>query len=423
MSTPTYVSPFTGTVVTQTQVSYLNLPFSANTQLYWPSNTPTLGNSLPRILDAQASSAGLSLTFPPANEGTVGADCLVRNTGTNAFTVYNNDQSQSQTIQPGQGWYFYLTNNTTVGGTWAQLQFGTGTSTADANTLAGGGLVVNNGKLQLGQTVIDIATQPLLTNESSTKTYNWTSGNGTFLLPPVSSLSPGWFINFRNNGNGNLLLQPQGIATINGSANVTTNPGDSGTIILDGTGATANFITVGLSAPITSAFTSSTYDVDAIPTNTLSLTSFAPIIQTYVALSGVRTASLNVVLPAITQVYILVNNTSNGYNLSFNVTGSSSPPVILQNGTIATVLSDGNTLYVISSTVTGTFYANNGTAAAPAFTFNSDTTTGLYLVGTGVLGLSAYGLDMLNIDNSVSGSPVVNSLVRFNASIISGGSF
>jgi hypothetical protein len=420
---PTYVSPFTGTVVTQTQVSYLNLSISSNTQLYWPSNTPANGYTLARILDVSTATTALSVFLPPANEGTVGADSLIRNTGVDAVTVLNNDSSQSQVIQPGQAWYFYLSDNTTVGGVWQQIQFGTGTSAADANSLAGNGLSVAAGKLQVAQTVVDTLTQPVITNTDVTKTYNWIAGNGTLLMPNTSTLSNGWFINFRNNGTGNLVLQPQGVATINGETSVTTYPGDSGTIMLDTSTGIPRFITVGLAAPVTSAFTSATYDVDSVIGPTLSLTNFAPIIQTYVALSGVRTTNLAVELPPITQLYIIVNDSSSGYSLSFNVTGSVYPAITVPFGTISTVLSDGNQLFIISQTITGTFFANNGTAANPSYTFTSDTSTGMYLQGAAVLGFSANGTQMLAIDKSISGSPVVNSLVRLNATLISGGTF
>lgn len=420
---PTYVSPFTGTVVTQTQVSYLSLTSGTDTQLYWPSNTPPTGNSLPRILDFSATTSAVDLFLPPGNEGTVGADSLIRNIGLNAFTVHNYDSSQSQLIQPGQAWYYYLSDNTTTAGVWQLIQFGTGTSAADANTLVGNGLSVFNGRLQVAQNVVDITTVPVITDTDTAKTYNWNGGNGTITLPNTADLTPGWFINFRNNGSGNLSFQPQGVATIDGVTSLTTYPGDSGTIMLDTNGLNPVFITVGLAAPTTSTFTAATYDVDGIAGPTLSLTNFAPIIQTYVALSGTRTTNLFVELPPITQLYILVNDTSSSYSLSFNVTGSVAPDIIVPYGTISVVLSDGNALYVISQTVTGTYYANDGTAAAPSFTFTNDTSTGMYLPGTAVLGFSANGTEMLAIDNSVALDPVVNSLVRLNATLISGGSF
>lgn len=420
---PTYVSPFTGTVVTQTQVSYASLTIAANTQLYWPSNTPQNGNTLPRILDVNSNVASADIFLPPGNEGTVGADSLIRNIGVNQFTVHNNDSSQSQIIQPGQAWYFYLSDNTTTAGTWQQIQFGTGTSAADANSLVGNGLSVYNGRLQVAQNVVDIITSPVIANTDTAKTYNWGGGNGVLNLPDTSTLSDGWFINFRNAGTGTLSIQPQGIATINGETNYATYPGDSGTIMLDSSGVNPNFITVGLSAPVTSSFTAATYDVDSVIGPTLSLTNFAPVIQTYVALSGTRTTNLFVELPPITQLYILVNDTSSAYALSFNVTGSVSPNITIPYGTISVVLSDGNALYVISQTVTGTFFANNGSATDPSFTFTSDPATGMYLQGTAVLGFSANGTQLMAVDNSITLDPVVKSLVRFNASLISGGTF
>lgn len=423
MPTPTYVSPFTGTVVTQTQVSYENIILNASVQLYWPSNTPATESSLARIIDVQTSVSGFSLTLPPGNEGTVGADSLIRNIGTTSFIVYNSDQSQSQIIQPGQAWYFYLSDNTTVGGTWQQIQFGTGTSAADANSLAGKGLSVQGGLLQVTQNVVDVTTQPVIADSSRATTYNWVGGNGTLLLPNTSTLTSGWYINFRNGSNGNLILQPQGVATINGVSSLTTYPGDSGTIIYDNSGTTGKFITVGLIAPVTSSFTSATYDVDSISGSAFNLTSFAPIIQTYVALSGVRTTNLLVTLPPITQIYILVNTTSSAYSLSFTVSGSVASPLVVPYNTISTVLSDGNSLYIISQTLTGTYLANNGSAAAPSYSFLNDTASGMYLQGIAVPAISANGTQMMAFDNSVVGSPVVNSFVRLNATLISGGTF
>jgi hypothetical protein len=152
--------------------------------------------------------------------------------------------------------------------------------------------------------------------------------------------------------------------------------------------------------------------------------SYAPIIQTYVALSSTRTTTLNVVLPAITQIYVLSNATSSGaYNISFNITGSSSPPVILSAGAVAIVLSDGNTLYILSQTLTGVFSANDGSASAPTFTFNNDQHTGLYLEGTSVLGITANSVNMLTIDNTNTLSPLISTNARFKAGLINGGTF
>ena len=92
-------------------------------------------------------------------------------------------------------------------------------------------------------------------------------------------------------------------------------------------------------------------------------------------------------------------------------------------GSIYTVLSDGQFLYVLNSSSTATFKALNGSAGAPAFSFLNDGTTGMYLSGTGVLGLSANGTELIDINGSNSSSPIVTVKAQLNANLISGGSF
>jgi len=95
----------------------------------------------------------------------------------------------------------------------------------------------------------------------------------------------------------------------------------------------------------------------------------------------------------------------------------------LSSGQIVTVLSDGTNLYPLTSATTGAFYASNGTAALPAYSFNSDTHTGMYLVSNGILGLSANSTDIIKIDNSNPSAPLVTVAAQLNAELISGGSF
>jgi hypothetical protein len=87
------------------------------------------------------------------------------------------------------------------------------------------------------------------------------------------------------------------------------------------------------------------------------------------------------------------------------------------------VLSDGNFLYVLSQDATTLFLANDGTASAPAFSFNNDNTTGMYLDGTSVLGFSANGDNMMLIDNTNTLDPQISTPATFNAGLIGGGTF
>jgi hypothetical protein len=419
---PTFTSPFTGTVVQPTDVSYYALSFSANVQLFWPAVVNPTQVPAARIIDATPTVASLIITLPEANQGTTGADILIRNFGAVAFTVQNFGGTGSVSVPAGVSKYFYLSDNSTSAGVWQNVTFGAGTSSADAASLAGLGLVALAGKLNTTQNIIEVSSPPTITDNSRASTFVWISGNNTVNLPTATSLTSGWFIAFRNSGTGTLTFAPQGASLINGGATLGINPGESGFIMFQQ--ATNNFFTVGLAIPSNVTFTSATYDVDSIVGNTFSLVSYAPIIQTYTALSGTRSATLAVTLPATTQLYVLVNDTGQPtYNITFQVSGSLQTPINLTDGAIALVLSDGNFLYVISQTTTNVFLGINGSAAAPSHSFISNTNTGMYLVGTNVLGLSANSANMLRLDNTNTLSPQVSTPATFNAGLIGGGTF
>jgi hypothetical protein len=419
---PTFTSPFTGTVVQPTDVSYYALNFSANVQLYWPAVVNPTQVPAARVIDATPSVASLVINLPEANQGATGTDILIRNFGAVAFTVQNFGGTGSVSVPAGVSKYFYLSDNSTSAGVWQNVTFGTGTSSADAASLAGPGLVALSGKLNTTQNIIEVSSPPTITDASRASTFIWTAGNGTINLPTATSLTGGWFIAFRNTGTGTLTFAPQGLSLINGGATLDINPAESGFIMFQQS--TNNFFTVGLAAPANVTFTSSTYDVDSIIGGTFSLVSYAPIIQTYVALSGTRSTTLAVTLPATTQLYVLVNDTGQPtYSITFQVSGSLQTPISLADGAIALVLSDGNFLYVISQTTTNVFLAINGSAAAPSHSFISNTNTGMYLVGTNVLGLSANSTNMLRLDNTNTLSPQVSTPATFNAGLIGGGTF
>jgi len=434
MSTPVYTSPFTGTVVTPTDVSYSALAFSANTALYWPSVVNQTAGQVPatRIIDCTPSTSGLSIALPQGSFGTVGADIMFNNKGSYSFLVTDSTGSNSVTIAPGISQYFYLTDNSTTSGTWGNFVFGAGTSTANAaalinnspSTLGAYGLSTVNGYLAVTQIIVDIsiAPNPVINNLDRAKTYNWSAGLGTIPLPNTSTLQRGWFIAFRNSGTGALTFTTTSPQTINGLSSIVTNPGDSGYIFYDIN--TGNYITVGWVTPNNIVFTSATYDVDAISGSTLNLVSNAPIIQTYISQSGTRNASLAVTLPAITQLYVMVNNcTSASDTITFQNQGSSQSPLSLGIGNTYTLLSDGTYLYILNSSSSSSFKAVNGVATAPSYSFLNDTRTGMYLPGTNILGLAANGVEVIDINATTSSSPVVTINGRLYATTFSGGTF
>lgn len=420
---PTYVSPFTGDVVQQTDVTYYALAFSTNQTLHWPATVNPPEVPAARIMDCTPSTSGLSIALPPGGQGSVGTDILFRNLGSVSFTVVDFSGDSSVTVAAGVSKYFYLSDNSTEDGTWQNVTFGTGTSSADAASLQGAGLTTLSGKLAVTQTPVTITSTPTITDADRAETLVWTGGNGTFTLPAVAGLSAGWWIGFRNNGTGALTIIGDSTSQINNQPNITVNPGESGILMFQST--TGNYFTVGLSTPSNVTFTSATYDVDSVTGSTFSLVSYAPIIQTYVALSGTRTTDLNVLLPATTQLYILVNDTGAvTYNVTFQISGSSQTPIPLSPGSVATVLSDGNFLYVLSQNTTSFYYAADGSAAVPSFSFINDTSTGMYLDDTSVLGLTANGSNIMLLDGSTPGSEIITTPGEFRAlDGIKGGTF
>jgi len=418
----TFTSPFTGDVIQPTDVSYYALSFSTDTQLVWPAVVN--GQQVPaaRIMDCAASLGNLSVLLPDATQGAVGTDILLRNLGLNDFVVKDANGGQSVTVAVGKSRYFYLTDNTSLGGTWANVEFAAGTSYADAATLQGAGLTTVSGKLATTQNIVNVSITPIINDASRASTFVWNSGAGTYNLPSISSLSTGWYIGFRNAGTGSLIIVPQSPVLINGQSSIVANPGDSGYIVYDVS--TGSFITVGLTASANVTFTSATYDVDSIPGTTFSLVTYAPIIQNYIAQTGSRTQTLTVTLPATTQIYILINATGHAdYNLNFVVEGSSSPALTVTTGNIATVLCDGQNLYLLTSSASNLFYAVDGIAAAPSFSFLNDSTTGMYLPGVNILGLAANGMEIIDINNTNILQPLVTINAELRAQLISGGTF
>lgn len=419
---PTFTSPFTGTVVQPTDVSYYDLQFSANVQLYWPAVVNPTQIPAARIINASASTTGLEIALPQGDQGSVGTDILFNNVGADDFVVTDFDGNAAVTIEAGKAHYFYLIDNTTEAGVWDTIAFGASTSVADAAALAGNGLIALAGKLQTTANIIIISSSANIPDTGRANTYVWTGGVGSFTLPGSASLTSGWYISFRNSGTGTLTIYPSGSSTIDANSTLTVNPGSSGFIFYQQS--TGNFFTVGFTPAANVTLSSATYDVDSIVGNTLDLSSYAPIIQTYVGLSGTRVANLAVDLPATTQLYVIINDTgATAYDLEFNITGSVNPPLTVVAGSVALVVSDGNNLFVITQTTTSLIYAADGTALLPAFSFISDSGTGMYLANPNVLAFTANQTQMMAIDNSNPLLPITNIYSRLQANLIDGGTF
>lgn len=402
----TYVNPFTGLTISPSSVSYESISISANTTLEWPingnDNTPASS-----IIDCTATTTGLLLELPPASQVSTGQSVLVRNVGSNTFTVTDNSGNTIIAITSGIAQFIFLTDNTTVNGTWASVVFGAGTSSANASALAGYGLTPIGLTLNQAYNVNNFYSNAVLSASNRAMFVVWSGGVGTITLPSSSTLGNNWFSIIRNSGTGILTLTPSGIDTIDGNAAQQLQLTESLVIVSNGS---TGFNTYAYGRSSTFAFTQL---VKTVTGGTVTLTSAegGNIIQEYY---GTLTSNCTVVLPSTVQLYSLTNATTGSYTLTFKTAGVGTTQVVNQ-GQTAFVVSDGTNVYsTTSNTATsGTFTANVGSVTSPSINFSGNLSTGFYLPSSNTIGFSINGVQGATL--SSSGLYVANG--------ISGGTF
>lgn len=398
-----YNSPFTGNVVQPTDVSYRSVTLTANTQLEWPINGNATDDYAARIMDVTASSAGLQLRMPPANQTSVGNDAMIRNVGANTFTVYDYDgQNTIVSIAAGEAKYIYITTNATTAGTWGSLGFGAGTSSANAATLAGLGLVATGSTLNQSHPILSIVNGSTITTAARAQTLLWSGGVGTVTLPLAASLGGNWFALVKNNGTGTLTVGTSSSQTIDGSLTKIFNPNESAFIICTG----SEFITVGYGVSTDFAYTVLTKPVTS-GSYTLTASEASNVIQVFTG-----TLSNNVVInyPPVVNFYVVSNQTSaGGYTLTLQTGIMGGATATIPAGGQATVICDGTNFLNANTVQAGatSIQVVDGSAGSPAIQFSSETNTGIYRPGAGSFGISVLGTGVVDVTSagiSVAGS-------------------
>jgi hypothetical protein len=398
-------SPFTGTVIQPTDVSYRAITLSANTQLNWPINGNATTDYTARIMDVTATTSGLSLYMPPANQTSVGNDALIRNVGSNAFTV--KDYAGTNTIisiAAGTVQYIYIQTNVDTQGTWGKIAFGTGTSSADAATLAGYGLLATGLTLNQSSPITTFSTNYTAVAADRAAMYVWTAGAGTLTLSLASTLGNNWFMRVRNSGTGLLTIPCSGGDLFNGSASVGLQPGDSCLIACSGSA----FYSVGLGKNTQFNFSQL---VKTVATGSYTLTSSeaSNVIQKYVS-AGDLTGNVTIIVPPTIQVYYVQNATTGPYTVTIS-TGSGATATI-SIGQQATLICDSVNLVNANTVLAGSTAISliNGSVGAPSLNFASEVTTGIYRAGSGefdiaILGVKQFALTAsgLAIPSGISG--------------------
>ena len=391
----TYTNPFTGQTIYPSSVSYESISISSNTTLQWPVNGNT-GTPASSIIDVTATTTGLSLLLPPASQVSTGQSVLVRNIGSNSFTVANNSGTSIVSVASGVAEFIWLTNNGTTAGTWASIVFGASTSSANASDLAGYGLAASGLTLNESNPVIFINSSATIGVTYQSQFLVWNTGAGALTLPSASTVGNGWATIISNGGTGIVTLTPVGTDTINGNANQQLQLTESLVIVSNGS---SGWNTYGYGRSNAFAYTQLALSITG---GTLTLTSSqaSNTIQEY---SGVLTSNQIIIVPSTVQLYSFTNLTTGSYTLTFktSVVGGATL-VVAQNQSIIAIC-DGTNVYNANSGAVGTLTSitlASGTVSTPTITYTGDTTTGIYHPASGQIAFTSAGVNMATFTGS-----------------------
>lgn len=409
-----YNSPFTGNVIQPTDVSFRQFTIAVDTTLSWPLNGNATNNYAARIMEVTASSAGLSLLMPPANQTSVGTDALILNIGSNTFTVKDYDGNTIVSIAAGSAQYIYVTDNPDTAGTWGVIAFGAGSSGGNASTLSGYGLTPSGQTINQSHPAKGVADGYSIISSDRAQVLVWTGGTGGATLPAAASTGDNWFFLLKNNGTGTFTLSCSGSDLIDNNAIMQFQPDESAFIVC--TGSTFVSIGYGQSASffltvLVKSVTGGSYLLTASET--------ANIIQEYV---GTLSSNVTVVYPPIVQLYVVSNQTvDNGYTLTLTTGIIGGAVAIIPPGQQATVICDGTNFLNANTVQAGatSWQVLDGTAASPSISFASETSTGIFRPSIGQFGISVLGSQIVAV---TSAGVEVTGTGTFSGGI-SGGTF
>ena len=315
-----FTQVFGGNTIYPSDVSYLALALTADTELQWPLETATGNDIVARIIDVTPTDA-YSITMPDAMLTGVGQVTQFLNVGPDTITIKDNAGGTLLSIATGLTYTLYLTDNTTVAGTWESFQAGAATAQAQASQLAGYGLIAQGSVLSQSQAVTTFNADFTLGAGNRAAAFVWEGGLGILTLPSASSVGNNWFVSVRNGGEGNLSIPTQGSETINGLAELILRPEDSATILTDG----INFFTVGFGQQAVFAFDYTSINLAGEGGGDYVLTG-AELNRIAYSFVGEIVGNVAVILPPTTQQYWVANNTTGGsYTLTIGTADQMAP--------------------------------------------------------------------------------------------------
>ena len=357
-----YTSVFGGTTIYPSDVSYLALALDADTTLEWPMENSGEAPPAARIIDVTPDAAGWAISMPDATLTGAGQTVLFNNlSATDTFEVKDYAGNVLATIGTGEQWQVYLAATTTAAGTWRVFRYGASTANVQPSALAGYGLITTGTTLSQSLPVTTFNTTGLtlsVANRASAFVWNGT-GSGTLNLPTVAAAGNNFFVFVRNEGGGDLIIDPAGTDVINSGLTLVLRPGDSATLITDG----LEWYTIGLGQEPVFAFDYTSITVTG-GTKTLTGSELNRIAYNF---QGTLVADQYIIIPSTVQQYWITNSTTGPFNLFFQTaTGS---PVQINQGARGIYYCDGATLVLASdplSITTPLVISEGGTGSTTA---------------------------------------------------------
>lgn len=385
-----FVDQFGGSTLNPADVGYRGVSLTVDLVTQWPPYA-TIATVLADNMEVLSALPGLSIWLPDARLATPGASVIFYNTSANQVGIKDAAGASVASVEAGGRRLVTLTDNTTEGGVWIVTLLGVGTGTLDAAGAAGAGLVASGATLNVAFPVATVGSSRAITAADRDYVLIWTGGAGVLTLPNAAAVGAFSF-EVRNQGTGALVLQPSA-GNIDGASNITLNNAESCWVHVD---AGQPWYTVGRGRNTQFSFTQLQKAVTG-GTVVLTLTEAANVVQTY---TGALISNVDVVLPAVVQVYYVSNQTTGAFNFRLKNPGVGTT-LSIPSGQNAVVFSDGTNVINASTTIAGigSISFGAGSAASPSVQVGA-VNNGLFAPSSTSLGVSNNGVQTAVFDTS-----------------------
>lgn len=384
---------FGGTPVQPSRVNYRAIALTADVTLEWPWVQQDTADTVAYLNDVTPDAAGWTITMPSADQAPTGMDAIFRNIGADSFFVVDADGGAIATVGSGEAWYVYITDNSDAAGTWSQIEFGAGSSSAQAAALAGKGLIALASLLNQNYPVSILTTDQTIVaaNRATLFTVSPAVGSGTLSFDPIASLGAGNFILFSNLGTGAWTMEPAGGETIDNKVNIQINPNESCEIHVGANG----LYTIGRGRANEFFFTQLNLDVGGNTDVSLTTIQASNFIQRYF---GTLTGNIAVIVPDAVAVYDVVNDTSGAFQLTVKTAAGTG--LVISQGETVLVRCDGTDVFDADTETpapASTLFAD-GSEASPSMSFIAQSNLGFWRRTNNTMAASANGNEVWEFD-------------------------